>query len=201
MGLDLDDPTRVDPDFVDVLASHDALTWERSDETIYVIRADLRIAYVNPSWRRFALGNGGSERMLARFGVGARLIDAIHGPLRDYYEGAYRECLREGQVWAHDYECSTAEKRRFYHQTAFPLGGRGLLVVNSLREERPFDEPDHVADRARYLTPEGLIVQCGHCRRVKTLDDQWHRVSAWVERQPGNTSHGLCPHCLAYYWR
>ena len=56
--------------------------------------------------------------------------------------------------------------------------------------------------RARYATDGDVIVQCCHCRRTRRSDgsDVWDWVPAWVASPPPETSHGICPLCLEYFY-
>jgi hypothetical protein len=42
-------------------------------------------------------------------------------PLRSFYLTAYRQALATGKVWHHDYECSSPESFRLFHQAFYPL--------------------------------------------------------------------------------
>ena len=178
---------------------------ESSEDTVYAIDQQLRIVYVNPSWCRFARENGGEPSISRDWSVGAKLFDSIASPLRPYIESTYAQCLEALRPSGFEYECSGPGTYRLYRQSIFPLDPSGLVLVNSLVEERPFREgerPPHEPDRSHYLTVDGVIVQCCHCRRVKRegTEGRWDWVPAWVERSPEETSHGLCPICLEYFY-
>jgi hypothetical protein len=172
---------------------------ERHEHVVFGLLPDLTLGYMNPAWFRFARDNG-SEEILDRWGLGSNVIDAISGPLRRLFEREYRRCFDEASAWQHDYECSSASRFREYHMDAFPLeAGRGLLVINSLTEDRP-----HGAERVArppleslYTNDDGLILQCGYCRRIQRVDgsETWDWVPEWIRSQPDNVTGGLCTAC------
>jgi hypothetical protein len=190
----------------DLSGSFDQATLDADGAVVYAMDAQLRLSYFNPAWRRFAADNGGT-RLLLRYGPGTPVLDAIAGPLRAFYARAFAGVLETGRAWHHDYECSSAEVYRVFHQTVYPLaGGRGLVVVNSLRVDSPMALEGRRSaapeDRA-YRDDDGLITQCSHCRRVQRprSRDLWDWVPAWVADMPGDVSHGLCPFCYDFYYK
>ena len=106
----------------------------------------------------------------------------------------------------YDYECSSPQSYRRFHQLLYPLGGgAGILVVNSLFIERPHDEQKRPAREPSdevYLAANEFFTQCAHCRRMRRADsdDVWDWVPGYVENFPPNTSHGFCPTCFAYFY-
>jgi PAS domain-containing protein len=190
-----------------LLAGFEAATLDGDANVVYALDSQLRLAYVNPAWHRFARENGAASCISQHYRAGTPVLDAIAGPLRDFYAEAWRRALEGGAVWQHDYECSSADRYRVFHQTVYPLRGRGgLVVVNSL----VVDNPMALEERAAawpvlpvYRNADGLITQCSHCRRVQRADDspRWDWVPAWVSDPLPETSHGLCPFCYDYYYR
>ena len=173
---------------------------------IYGLWPDFRLAYLNPAWFQFALANGGEPRVSRDWRLGTSILDAMSIPVREFYEANYSDSLRSHTVWSHGYECSSDTTYRWLHQMVYPLGIRqGLLVVNSVRIERPHhshDRPTKEADDAVYRDKNGLAHQCSHCRRVKNLleTERWDWVPEWVKVAPEHVSHGLCPLCFAHYY-
>lgn len=181
---------------------------ERDTHSIFALTADLAFLYFNPAWFRFAQGNGGDALLTARFGLGAPFADALPAVLRGFYVEAYRSVLTSGEPWHHDYECSSPDCFRLYHQTVYPCHDRqGLLVINSLRfDYEPISDLrlSHGPDRSAYASRQtGLVTQCCNCRRVQreAAPDQWDWVPAWVHHMPGFITSGLCTICHSYYWR
>jgi hypothetical protein len=198
---------RFDTGFPSLLEDFSLKTLEGHPHSTYALSPELCLIYLNPAWFRFAAENGGEPEISERFCIGTQVCGAISQPLREFYRGVYARILMSGQLWQHDYECSSAEVYRRYHQTVYSLRKRaGLLVVNSLVRELPHNSETHHAsppDEGRYAGLGGLITQCCHCRRVQRIaePDVWDWVPAWVERMPFNTTGGLCPVCYEYYWK
>ena len=65
----------------------------------------------------------------------------------------------------------------------------GMRVARGL--EQPSDKPE------LYTDANGLIHQCAHCRRVRTVTRQvrWDWVPAWVAQRPADVGYTLCPAC------
>lgn len=195
----------VDADFVRLLDEYEPSKLEAQSGAIYGLWPDLRLAYLNPAWFRFATENQGEPHISQAWGLGADLSAALPWPLRQWYRDGYAECLRRHRSWSLEYECSSAELYRRFHQVVYPLGREeGLLIVNSLvlevphdGETRPCCEPLEKA----YLDGDGLLHQCSHCRRVRRqgLAEHWDFVPQWIRQPLSNTSHTLCPACSGYY--
>jgi hypothetical protein len=173
---------------------------------VFALNADLSLAYVNPAWFRFAQENGGEPAISERFTIGTPVEAGIHGPLKPYYLARFQAALHSGVPWRQTYECSSTETFRLYHQTVYPLRNEGgLVIVNSLAVQEPMAaqarrgmEPD----RRQYETPEGLIMQCSHCRCVQRVRQPWFWdwVPSWVARIPDGVSHALCDACHDRYY-
>jgi hypothetical protein len=197
---------RYDEDFVSLLEGFNLETLERDSSIIYGLSSNLTLNYFNPSWFRFAAENGGEPAISGKYKLGTCIDTAMVGPAKDYYLKVYQSILRTGKVWHHDYECSTSEKYRRFHQSVHPLyNGSGLIVVNSLIAEYPHEEARRPCPPSveLYVNDSGLIMQCCNCRRVQraTKDSEWNWVPAWVDKMPDNISHGICPICCDYYYK
>lgn len=171
---------------------------DASDDVAYLLGPDRRIARVSPGWSRFALANGGGAA-LGRWERGeAPLDDALPPPLRAFYLDAFARALESGEPWEHDYECSSDGAFRLFRMTAYPVEGRCLVVVHSLRVEAPHGGPEHPPGEA--YAARGVVVSCAHCRRVRHPAGRWDWVPAYVRAPPPNLSHGMCEPCCAFYW-
>jgi hypothetical protein len=192
--------------FLEMLNGFNLETFEEDPGTVFGLSADLLLIYFNRAWFSFARENEGEPMISEKFPLGAHLGDAIKGELRDYYLASYVNALQTGMVWHHDYECSSPDVLRIYHQAAYPLARRqGLAVVNSLVRAQPHDpveRPPHEPIEALYLQKTGLITQCSNCRRTlrASAPECWDWVPAWVEKMPENTSHSICKICFEYYY-
>lgn len=198
--------TRMQADFPDLLDCFSMETLELDSNSVYGLSVDLALNYLNPAWFSFAAENEGEPAVSERFGIGTRIADALSGSAREYYLDAFRAVLKTGKVWHHDYECSSPQKFRLYHQSVYPLFQRqGLVVVNSLVSERPFDgslrspSPPLIE---LYTRETGIIAQCSNCRRVQRASrpEVWDWVPEWVENMPDNISHSFCQICFEYYY-
>ncbi len=172
---------------------------QENGNCLYVVDSDLVISYVNPVYLRFAEDNGGKE-IADRFSVGCRILDAIDGPLRNFYADLYGRALRHGEVIEHDYECSSPDEFRKFRMHIFPISdAHGLLVDHSLIVSREHDREAHPFDPDAYIDEHGIIYQCGHCRRIKHLKaKRWDWCPDALARL--KISHGLCELCLDHYY-
>lgn len=196
-------PSPCAPHFLRLLEEFEFGELESAGGTVYGLWPDLRLAYMNAAWSRFAAENGGEPAIAQHWGLGRCILEAISEPLRPFFMQNYSRCLEEGRPWEHIYQCSSAEYYREYHMTVFPLGGReGLLVVNSLRVETPHPSVALPALVERYRTADGIVCQCSHCRRTRRIDNPsvWDWVAQWVKQSPPETSHGICPECLGFHY-
>lgn len=178
-------------------------------ESIFVIDPDGRLVYVNEGWYRFADSNGGQPQIADTWGIGASYFAAIPEPLEPFYRHLFRQAPAYGETatpLTHCYQCSTPTVYREYSMQIYSLPEQqGHLVVNSLVVERPHDpqeQPPKDPSGAHYIDDGGFIHQCAHCRRIQHQGSEarWDWVPAWVEQPPPNTSHGICPVCLDYYF-
>lgn len=196
---------RMHEKFPTLLNSFNLETLESDSSSIFGLSTDLTINYLNPVWFLFAAENGGEPSISERFGIGTHVGDALAGAAKEYYLSIYKEVLKKGKVWHHDYECSSPETFRLYHQAAYPLYKRhGLVIVNSLVREEPIDSSSsHPPVVELYTQETGIITQCSNCRRVQRVSPQdvWDWVPAWVERMPENISHSFCRICFEYYFQ
>lgn len=194
--------------FQDLLDGFDFETIENDANSIFALSPALTLIYLNPAWFTFAHDNGGTPSITDRFGIGTPFAEAINSPrVLKFYVDAFRAALANRKVWSHDYECSSPQVFRLYHETVYPFRNRqGLLVMNSLIVHHPHssdERPPFPADHKLYRTRTGVITQCCNCRRTQRTNQPefWDWVPAWVERPPRNASGGICPTCYDYYWK
>jgi len=193
-------------DFSALLNGFSLETLENDPNSVFGLSIDLTLNYLNPAWFDFAAENKGEPAISERFGLGTYIGDALSGSARDYYLDVFSKILQKGEVWHHDYECSTPDEFRLYHQSVYPLYSRsGLVIVNSLVTEQPHDEASrrsYPPVGKLYTQETGFITQCCNCRRVQRAPQQnvWDWVPAWIEHMPENTSHSFCQICYEYYY-
>lgn len=177
---------------------------DASPSVAYVLNGSLRIIYCNAAWDRFAEKNGGGPSRRERV-IGTDVTSIIAGPLRSYYADAFHRVIKNQSPWEHDYECSSAQARRFFHMRVLPLPKRHLLVEHSIIVERPHD-PHRLRMppiETMYTDSQGAILMCAHCRRTRrnsNLAGDWDWVPDFVENPPQQVSQGLCENCQAYYF-
>jgi hypothetical protein len=187
---------------MELLGEIPAAALEQDPSVIFALDSTLHITYCNAAWDHFAAANGGPG-LVRPAPIGRPLLAYINGPLAGYYGGALRHVLKTGAPWRHTYECSSRATFRKFLMHVFPVRKtQGLLVVNSLRMERPHELSHDRIGAGDYRTSEGVVVMCSHCRRAQRRGspDQWDWVPEYVEHLPPNTSHGLCNLCLEYYY-
>jgi hypothetical protein len=194
---------RFHPDFVPLLDSFTLETLEKDSNPVFGLSADLTLNYLNPAWFTFAAENEGEPAISERFHLGTDIGVAMIGSARDYYLDIFQKILQTGEVWHHDYECSSPKKFRIYHQAVYPLyARRGLISVNSLVKEEPHDKNACSPIIAVYTQKNGFITQCSNCRRVQraSQSELWDWVPAYVAKMPDKCSHSFCPICFDYYY-
>ena len=184
------------PEFLE--AAFDLPALERVESTIAVIDPAARLLWVNPAWHRFARENGGEESV---FAGSESYLDGIAPPLKDFYRSVFANALATGEVFEQDYECSSPEKRRLFRLRVLPIEGKGLLLEHALNAEGAHEGASENDVEARYVSAAGIILQCSNCRRVRRHDSHaWEWAPGFVARPRANTSHGLCPSCVGFYW-
>jgi hypothetical protein len=200
---------RGDPRFVRLLERSGGRQLDQSRDIIYGLWPDLTLAYQNAAWFRFAAENG-EPAISSTWPIGRSVLDAVPGCLSLWCRTFVASALASGgsRPLSHEYECSSADVYRRFVMTAYPVPGPiadGVLVANSLRVEVPHSQSDQVPmpQAARnYIDAAGLIHQCAHCRRVRSVAEplEWHWVPEWVRHARQNISHGLCETCLTVYY-
>jgi len=172
-----------------------------ADSTIITDHAFVIRAY-NQAYLAFAHANGlqDPER---RCGLGCDLLAGCSEPARAFYAQAFRTALEERSVFHQDYECSSPTERRQFHLSAYATAsGQALVVSHHLVIAEPIPITDRVAYSAAHCSPDGFIIQCCHCRKVRnfTAANRWDWVPSCVESLPDNVSHTFCPRCFDHYY-
>jgi hypothetical protein len=181
------------------LAGFNLEVLERDKHSVFALSQNLELIYFNPAYGKFGADNGA----VRLFPLGRSVLEAIQGPLREYYQERFIRALSSGEPWNHEYACHSPELQRTMFQVAYPLEQQsGLVVINSLRVEAPMSVPGVAPLEDQYLQATALFTQCSNCRRMLRNDGSgmWDWVPAWVTDMPKNTSHSLCPTCCDYYW-
>lgn len=194
--------------FKSKLEGIDFETLEQSKYTIYGLSEDLELIYVNPGWVNFAKENGVSDSYMNDKLIGSSIINAIDGEkIKNFYAENYINVLKTKKPWKHEYECSSIQEYRQFHQNTYPLkNGKGLIVTNTLTVNLPMNSQNRKAYDAlnkRYVANSDYVTQCSNCRCTQRANeiDVWDWVPKWVENIPKNFSHSICPICFDYYWK
>jgi hypothetical protein len=186
-------------EFEPLLRAHNLHALDEQSATTIGTWPDLTLAFMNKGWSKFAKENGGQ---IDRWCLGASILDVIPPVLLPFYREHFEAVLSDDRPWEHVYECSSPDVFRLFHMLVFPLsGGRGLLMIHSLRRESSHVQPrGEPADE--YVFTDGFFHQCVHCRRTRRIDDikVWDWIPELVRAPRANTSHGLCQHCFAFYY-
>lgn len=169
--------------------SFDVTALATDERPIYLLDSELRIVWAN--------------RPLEEWGPGRLYCDSISGPLRDFFRRWMYRTMKAAEPREWGYACPTRLATQVFSVRAHPFEGRaGLLLVHTRVYERLREtgsEPP--VDEARYRDERGWVHQCGNCRQVRaTGADWWERVIPWLETPPPQTTHGICPVCLDYYY-
>jgi hypothetical protein len=175
---------------------------DHSDDVVCALDNALCIVYCNPAWDRFAAQNGGTTCRSSKI-IGTPLFQCISESLTRFFRTAFDVVLESGDPFEFDYECSSAQTYRIFRMRILPISGpASLLLVHSLRVEKPHDRPSLPPDDARYRSPAGFIVMCCHCRRTKRVAEAgaWDWVPDYVAGVPPRVSTGMCSTCYAYFY-
>ncbi|SDR90932.1 hypothetical protein SAMN05216503_1357 [Polaribacter sp. KT25b] len=194
--------------FTSNLNGIDFKTLENSKHSVYGLSEDLNLTYVNPEWMNFAKENGINNNILKKFPLGEPIVNAFLGEwVKNFYTEKFMEVLKTGKPWHHEYECSSVDHFREFHQDTYPLkNGKGLIISNSLTIHLPMSKTGRKAFKAqdkRYVDATGFVTQCSNCRCTQRVMEPeiWDWVPEWVNKIPKNCSHSICPICFDYFWK
>ena len=185
---------------------------ETQKSVIYILTPDLRIAYCNAYWDEFAKANAGASMQRSQV-RGTSVSEVTPGFLKPFYEEAFGRVQKVHIQWEHDFESSSASVYRLFHMRVAALGDGYIMVENSLRVETPHtaDRAAVLPDRHRYISPDGLVTMCMHCRRTKRAADfperltemlamVWDWVPTYIENPPRDISYSLCRMCYPLFF-
>ena len=174
---------------------------DRSTDSVYLLDDSLNIVGYNDYYLSFASKNGTPD-IEERYGLGKSILSAILGNLKTYYQQAYVNALKENSVFSQNYECSSCDQFRVFHQTAYPLYGKaGLVVTNHCVVEKDLKGRPVCFGKEHYNL-HGFVVQCSNCRKIQNHSkvNKWDWIPDAVEHNFPNTSHSMCLHCLDHYY-
>jgi PAS domain-containing protein len=167
---------------------------------IYALDQDLRFVRCNPAWDRFARNNGKAELTGSSL-LGTCIMDVTPAVLRDFYRTAYDSVRKFQRQWWHIFDCSSQDVFRSFQMRILPAAADGILVVNTLIREEPF-ETQIAARIEEYTDAEGIVTMCANCRRVEHLTQpgRWDWIPLLLGVSGTLLQPGLCPFCLAYHY-
>ena len=185
---------------------------ETHRSVIYLLDPELNIVYCNAYWDDFAMANGG-DKLQRKNMAGTAVLGVTPDVLRPFCRDRFARVQRTRTSWEQDYECSSAGLYRLFRMRVVSLGGDHLLVENSLRveQEHGVDRPAASPWEHIYVTQDGMVTMCVHCRRTKrsvefpeTLPELaeavWDWVPAYVQHPPQHVSHGICRMCYPLFF-
>jgi hypothetical protein len=178
--------------------------FEDNAAVIYLLDSAFCLSYCNAAWDRFALKNGGAG-ILRKTQIGRSVMEVTPAPLRRFYGALFRRALQTGDGADHVYECSSAEKSRFFHMRVDrKVTGQGpfLVVINSLVLEEAQQREIFRGDPQALREENGFITMCAHCRRTRVPNavEVWVWIPDLVRRMPMDVSHGICAVCFDIHY-
>lgn len=192
-------------DFIKILSGFDLLSYEQSGNIVYAIDDQFILQYFNQQWESFAKENNSSDIIFSS-NIGCNILTNITGPLRHFYYKKYNDVLNSRTIFEHEFECSSPEKYRKYHQRVIPLPlTSGLLITNSKIQEYPHLQSiqhHHSSNLLPYLNSDGEICQCSNCRKVKNMDyeNRWDWIAKFIVSLQPNTIFSVCDECMNKYY-
>ncbi len=203
-----DESNRFIRDFPLKLKGIDFETLERDENSIYGLSKEMKFIYFNPGFIQFALSNDNEGNLMNNLPLGSPVSNILAGEqITEFYLQNFNRIIATGEIWHHEYECSSINEFRVYRQTTYPLkDGEILIVINKLVVGVPMastGRKNNDADPKRYIQSTGFITQCSNCRHIQRADlsEIWDWVPTWAEKIPEGTSHSICPICFDYYWK
>ena len=191
----------IDPTFEKQISHIDLVAMSESQDVIYIVDSSIHLRAFNDAWSSFARNNNG-ETILFRYPLGATIVDVGDCPVKNYILNGYKKALEENVPFVHNYECSSPQIYRVFHQTAYPIfDSIGLIITNHLIITKPHNE-EGVAFTSRFENEHNVITQCANCRKIRDPQNEktWFWVPELVEIQLPNTSHSICEPCLDHYY-
>lgn len=182
------------------LHGFDVSELNENPNTCYIIDTAFQLLYANPAYYRFAEANDGLD-VATRYGIGVNVLDAISGPQREFFANLFAQALQSDERTEFDYECSSAREYRMFRLILYPLPDRrGLVARHAVIKTRGHESEAHKFREGDYADDHKLIHQCGHCRRVRHLqENRWDWCPEALGYHP--ISHTLCDACVEFYYR
>lgn len=176
-------------------------TFSESNDVVYIIDDSFRLCAYNDAWIQFANENGGKS-VLEKFPLKSVITDAFSDEVKIFYCRAYIQVEREHVRFEHDYECSSADMYRLFHQTVYPIRDTDFMVISNHLVVASSDTPFAAGFDQRHINAHGSVIQCGHCRKIQdqSTPNKWDWVPELIRNPIPIISHTFCPLCLNYYY-
>lgn len=185
-------------------------TLEAEPFPVYVVDPLGCLSWANQAWDVEAAKAYGP---LFRVIKGTPWLHHIAGhELRTWHEDLFYRVLTRGVGETHTCDCNTPDRFRLFAARFEPLATRHapgavhLLVATFKIADAPIGERYTIGppDRQRYVGAEGLLLQCGGCRRVHVAGSVspriWEFVPEYVSSPRIDVSHGLCELCRELFY-
>jgi len=191
----------LDSRFREPIAHLDIGRLEATADNVLITNSDLALCAANSSFVRFLEANGGAAGSTADW-LGTSVIDRMTKPVSNYYQDAFERLLSTAGTWDHDYECHSPDLNRRFHLSCYTLpASAGLVMTHHLVHEGPHSDVA-VAVAEVHVSPEGFVVQCSHCRKIRNHErhEGWDWVPTLLEPATSNVSHTFCAPCLDHFY-
>lgn len=192
---------QVDPKFRKKIEYLDQASISESPDVIYIVDDKLVLRAFNDAWVEFALNNAGTS-VMQKYPLGTSIQQTFPDTIQEYLTSAFARAMESNIPFELDYECSSANQFRLYHQSAYPIAdAAGLVISNHMIKSKPHTQPAHEFSEA-FLDDHGLMIQCSNCRKIcdPKNRNRWLWVPDVLDKVYPNTSHAICPRCYDFYY-
>lgn len=186
--------------FAPFLEEIDLESIENSDDCIYFLDSDFYVKGYNSAYYNFAMANGAKD-FDQSVGIGSNLLNSLPNQLKSYFIDSFAIAKQNQTIFSHDFECSSLDTYRLYHQTAYPLPNhKGFVIsnhcfINNLRQDL------QVALSDEHIDNNSIIVQCCGCQKTKNKKShQWDWIPTLSTDEQERVSHSVCHNCKSHFY-
>ena len=169
------------------------------------------IRHVNHAWDQSAARDQLPIECRGGAVVGRVFLDFVLGELKPYVARAFERAagLSNGRSCFLLGECNTPALFRTLTTRIAPLwvpgepNRTGFMVHSDVVVQGALEDRHRVVTRAAesWRDPNGCIVQCGSCRRVRDpITREWAMCLELLDPTAEGISHGICDLCLETYY-
>lgn len=182
----------------------DRITTDQQPDSVdqkvsYWLDREDRIIQVNPLWDRFALANGGENRLLSSEIQGCRVFDFITGDqTRMYLEALLQHARFLNRSVSRSYRCDSPTMKRFMSMRLTPATEGLVQLDHTLLKSEPLYPPviyHHEPDPKATALP-----RCSVCTRL-LIKDNWltpedaETLGFLIPGKPLPVTYRICPTC------